>query len=40
MNKQKKLEKAMKEAKKNPNFIKEIDGFINASMKAHKISYS
>lgn len=38
MDKQKKLEKAIKESKKDPNFMKEIDRFINASMKVHRIN--
>jgi len=38
MDKQEKLEKAIKEAHKDPNFMKEIDRFIKESMKVHKLN--
>lgn len=38
MDKQEKLEKAINEAQKDPNFTKEIDRFITESMRVHKIN--
>lgn len=32
------MEKAIKEAQKDPNFTKEIDRFIKESMKVHKLN--